>query len=48
MLPLNSFIDGRVEMAVRPQDWAIKILKLKHREDKISVKNAWKVSLLYE
>lgn len=29
MLPLNSFIDGKVEMAVRPQDWIIKILKFK-------------------
>lgn len=29
MLPLNSFIDGKVEMTVRPQGWIIKILKLK-------------------
>lgn len=29
MLPLNSFIDGKVEMTVRPQDWIIKILKFK-------------------
>lgn len=29
MLPLNSFVDGKVEMTVGPQDWVIKILKLK-------------------